>query len=122
MTLGSAVARFDTLFPNAFPYAEKLKWISDLDGAIFYDVMSRYENGPDKTFEPYVLTTDKHTVLLVPCPYDDIYIKYLSAQCDLAAGDSVRYQNSAAVFNTAYSEFAAHYNRTHTHKNTQISF
>lgn len=42
MTIAHAIARFDTLYPNVFPYAEKLRWLSALDGQIFQDIISAY--------------------------------------------------------------------------------
>ena len=114
MTIAHAIARFDTLYPNVFPYAEKLRWLSVLDGQIFQDILSAYPANAGRTFEGYEITTDKQTELLVPFPHDDIYIKYLAAQSDKINADVARYGNSAAVFNAAYNEFAAYYNRTHT--------
>ncbi len=116
MTISHAIARFDTLYPNVFPYAEKLRWLSVLDGQIFQDVIAAYPENAGRTFAGYGITTDKSTELLVPFPHDDIYIKYLAAQSDKINSDVARYVNSAAVFNAAYSEFAAYYNRTHLAK------
>ena len=116
MTIAHAIARFDTLYPNGFPFAEKLRWLSVLDGQIFREIFSVCPENDGKTFGGYEIETDKKTDLLVPFPYDDIYIKYLAAQCDKIHSDVERYVNSAAVFNAAYSEFAAYYNRTHPAK------
>ncbi|MBQ6065251.1 MAG: hypothetical protein IJK89_00380 [Clostridia bacterium] len=121
MTIAHAIARFDTLYPNVFPYAEKLRWLSALDGQIFQDIFSAYPENVGMTFDGYEITTDKQTALLVPFPHDDIYIKYLTAQCDKINSDVARYVNSAAVFNAAYNEFAAHYNRTHPAKKTRFT-
>ena len=114
MTIAHAIARYDTLYPNVFPYAEKLRWLSVLDGQIFQDVIAAYPENAGMTFDGYEIATDKQTELLTPFPHDDIYIKYLAAQGDKVNGDAARYVNSAAVFNAAYSEFAAWYNRAHT--------
>ena len=116
MTIAHAIARFDVLYPNVFPYAEKLRWLSVLDGQIFQDIVSVYPENAGRTFAGYGIGTDKQTELLVPFPHDDIYIKYLAAQSDKINSDVARYVNSAAVFNAAYSEFAAFYNRTHLAK------
>ena len=120
MTIAHAIARFDVLYPNSFAYHEKLKWLSELDGVIFHDIFSAYKDSKVKSFDGYTIKTDKQTELLVPFPADDIYIKYLAAQCDCANSDSVRYQNSSMLFNYAYSAFADRYNRTHTANSTDI--
>ena len=113
MTIAHAIARFDILYPNVFPFAEKLRWLSVLDGQIFQDILAACPENAGRTFEGYTVGTDKKTELLASFPYDDIYIKYLAAQSDKINSDVARYVNSAAVFNAAYSEFAAYYNRTH---------
>ena len=113
MTIAHAIARFDTLYPNEFPYAEKLRWLSVLDGQLFREVLAASPDNRGRTFDGYTIETDKKTELLVPFPYDDLYIKYLAAQCDKIHADVARYANSAAVFNAAFSEFAAYYHRTH---------
>ena len=82
MTIAHAIARFDALYPNVFPYAEKLRWLSVLDGQLFRDVLAVYPENAGMTFDGYTITTDKTTELLAPFPYDDIYIKYLAAQSD----------------------------------------
>lgn len=120
MTIAHAIARFDTLYPNTYAYAEKLRWLSELDGMIAQDVFGAYEHTGHGVFTGYTIYTDKQTALLVPFPYDDIYVKYLAAQCDCANSDSVRYQNSSVIFNTAYNEFVNHFNRTHRAKETKI--
>lgn len=120
MTICHAIARYDTLYPNTFAYHEKLRWLSELDGVVFNDILSAYSDSGITEFEGYDIRTDKHTDLLVPFPYDDIYIKYLSVMCDSVNGDSIRYQNSYILFNTAYSRFADYWNRTHRAKETKI--
>lgn len=112
MTADTAIERFDSLFPNALPYGEKLNMLSELDGRIHAEIMSRCDGAPSD-FIGYAQGTPGSTVLLVRYPYDGIYIKYLAAETDLINGDTVRYQNSAAAFNNAYEEFAAAYIRTH---------
>lgn len=122
MTIAQTLARFDTVYPNAFSYEDKLKWLSDLDGLIFCDVISRYDGQEGGVFAPYTIRTEKTVPLLVPFPHDDLYIRYLAAQCDLASGDTDRYQNSSTVFNTAYNDFVNHYNRTHEANGVSVTF
>lgn len=121
MNIAHAIARFDTLYPNVFPYAEKLRWLSVFDGTVFSEIISRYAEDAG-TFEGYTVQTDKHTELLIPFPHDDIYIKYLAAQNDKISSDVERYANSSAVFNTAYSEFAADYNRKHSMPGVRLRY
>jgi hypothetical protein len=51
------------------------------------------------------------TVLLVPAPYDDVYLRWLEARIDYANGEYGKYNNSLTAYNDAYSLFERYYNR-----------
>jgi hypothetical protein len=65
---------------------------------------------------------DLSTVLLVPAPYDDIYVRWLEAQIDYTNGEYGKYNNSIAMYNAAYTAFANYYNRTHMPKGKKFKF
>ncbi len=111
MTLREAIDRFDLLYPNALPYPAKLKILSDLDGRLYAQVLSGYENAP-AAFSGYTEATPADTALLVRFPYDDIYVKALCAENDAVNGDIARYNNAAAMFNAAWEQYANHVTRT----------
>ena len=55
----------------------------------------------------------QHYRLLIPYPYDDVYLKWLEAQIDYANGEIARYNNSITLYNSAMTAFMNYYNRTH---------
>lgn len=116
MRIEEAIDRADALKPNVFSTYEKVKWLSFLDATIFNDIISKHEFNdnevPVDEFEEYS-PDDLDSDLLVGFPYDELYVKYLQMRYDEANEETVRYNNSAALFNSFYSEFAAWYNRTH---------
>ena len=105
MKIKEAIARFDTLYPNAFSHEEKIRWLSELDGKIFTEIISLYENAPDM-FTGYTSSTNDNTELLVSFPDDDIYIKFMCLKNDLINSDIKRYNNSGLLFNSAFSSLA----------------
>lgn len=115
MKIKEVIARFDTLYPNAFSHSEKINWLSELDGRIYNEILSLYENAP-ASFKGYTSTTSDNTELLVPFPNDDIYIKFMCLKTDLINSDIARFNNSAMLFNSAFTSFANEYNRTNTYK------
>lgn len=121
MTLKEAIERFDLLYPNALDITSKRKIISDLDGRIAIEILSNYEDG-GKGFCGYTENTPGDTRLLADFPFDDIYIKALCAENDAVSGDINRYNNSAELFNSAWEQYAAYYNRVHRHKSTVIKY
>ncbi len=111
MTLGETVRRFDLLYPNAMELPLKVALVSRLEGRLNAELLPLYgEADPD--FTGYEAAADENRPLLIPFPFDDIYIKFLAAENDLINGDTARYNNSAAVFNAAWDMLAAYYNRT----------
>ena len=122
MKIMEVLYRIDSVKPNSYSQSEKIKWLSSLDGIVKKEIIDTHEGGEDVSFEGYNENSDLSIVLLVPAPYDDIYLRWLEAQIDYANGEYGKYNNSIALFNTAYTAFANHYNRTHMPKGSNIKF
>lgn len=54
--------------------------------------------------------TDPTTKLTVPFPYSKLYDHYLAMQIDWANAEVDKYNNDAALFASAYQEYANWYN------------
>jgi hypothetical protein len=113
MTIMEAIYRIDEVKPNSYSQSEKIKWLSSLDGMIKSEIIDTHEGGEDVVFGGYNEDSDLSIVLLVPAPYDDIYLRWLETQIDYANGEYGKYNNSITMYNTAYSAYANYYNRTH---------
>ena len=113
MTIMDALYRIDEVKPNSYSQAEKMKWLSTLDGVIKSEIIDTHEGGEGVVFNGYDESSDLATTLLVPAPYDDIYLRWLETQIDYANGEYGKYNNSMSMYNTAYTAYANHYNRTH---------
>ena len=122
MTIMDALYRIDELKPNSYSQTEKIKWLSSLDGVIKSEIIDTHEGGEDVVFSGYSEETDLTTVLLVPAPYDDIYLRWLEAQMDYSNGEYGKYNNSLVAYNDAYAMYQKHYNRTHMPKGTKFKF
>ena len=113
MTIIEAINRIDLIKPNTFERLEKTRWLSALDGIIKSMIIDTHEGGESVEFKGYDADTDTTTVLLVPAPYDEIYLFWLESKIDYWNGEYARYQNSMIMYNTAYAAFEQYYNRTH---------
>ena len=122
MTIMDALYRIDELKPNSYSQPEKIKWLSSLDGVIKSEIIDTHEGGEGITFSGYTEDADLSTVLLVPAPYDDIYLKWLEAQIDYTNGEIAKYNNSLVAYNDAYDIYQKHYNRTHMPKGKKFKF
>ena len=122
MIIMEALHRIDELKPNSYSQAEKIKWLSSLDGVIKSEIIDTHEGGEDVAFSEYPENVALTTVLLVPPPYDDIYLRWLEAQIDYNNGEYGKYNNSLIAYNDAYDLYQRHYNRTHMPKGTKFKF
>ena len=120
MKLLEAISLVDAYKPNRFTTEQKKRWLSNVDSGIFKDIIGTHEpdeNTPTR-FIPYhegqgTPEDPFNPDLLAPEPYDIMYRYALEAQIDLGNMELAKYNNSSNLFNTAYAQYAAWYNRTH---------
>ena len=122
MTIMDALHRIDTIKPNSYNQTEKVQWLSTLDGTIKAELIDTHEGAEDVVFNGYTEDTDLLTALLVPAPYDELYIFWLESKIDYWNGEIGKYNNSISMFNEAYSSYAKYYNRTHMPKGKKFRF
>ena len=113
MTLMGAINHIDAVKPNGYSQTDKIKWLSALDGIVKAEIIDTHEGDEYVPFTGYDEQTSLTQELLIPRPYDDVYIKWLESQIDYANGEYKKYNNSIAVYNKALSDFEKAYNRTH---------
>ena len=112
MTIIEAINKIDALKPNNYSQSDKIGWLSTLDGIIKKEIIDTHEGADTVIFNGYDAATALDTVLIAPAPYDDVYIRWLEAQIDYANGEYGKYNNSMALYNTAFSAYERYYNRT----------
>ncbi len=122
MTILEAINRVDSTKPNSYTQVEKVDWLSTLDGIIKSEIIDTHEGGEDVVFVGYDADTSLDTELLVPAPYDDIYIRWLEARIDYANGEFGKYNNSLTAYNDASVLYARYYNRNHMPKGNKFKF
>ena len=122
MTIMDAINRVDTLKPNRYELSEKIKWLSTLDERVKRTIIDTHEGAEGTVHEAYTEETALTTELLIPSPYDEVYVYWLEAQIDYWNGEMPKYNNSIDMFNTAYGAYANHYNRTHMPKGSKFKF
>ena len=113
MKIIEAITKIDALKPNNYTPENKIAWLTVLDGVIKKEIIDTHEGGEAITFNGYDASTPTDTELLVPAPYDDIYVRWLEAQIDYSNADYGRYSNSMTMYNAAYSAYERYYNRNH---------
>lgn len=121
MTIEAAITQLDSLKHNTYSSKDKVLWLSRLDAMVKKHILDTHE-GVVPAFTGYDDTTDLQTSLLVPAPFDDMYIKWLEAQIDYTNGEYDKYNQSITVFQKIYDSYANFYNRIHMPIATNIKY
>lgn len=116
MTIENAIAKCDAANPNSFDNTMKVELLSRLDGLIKTEVFDHYETDDGEGFEGYTDNTPSDTVLLVPFPFDHIYVSWLIAHVYLYFGEHNKYNVWIGIYNNELEAFERHYAQTHTQK------
>ena len=122
MTILEAINQVDALKPNAFLQEDKIRWLNTVENYIKTEIIDTHEGAEKVNFVGYDVNTLTDTVLIVPSPYDVLYLRWLEAQIDYANGELGKYNNSITMFNSAYADFRNHYNRKNMPKGTKIKY
>lgn len=121
MTIIEAINKLDDLKHNTYTQSNKVEWLSRLDAMVKKFILDTHE-GEEVTFNGYDDSTDTSTELLVPAPFDEVYLLWMEAQIDYHNGEYEKYNNSIDMFNTSYNSYQNYYNRTHMPKGKKFKF
>lgn len=113
MKLIEAINKLDFLLHNTYTHAEKVEWLSNVDSDVKKHIIDTHEGAESVSFSGYDDDTDHHTELLIPAPYDVVYLRWLEAQIHYHNGEYDKYNNAIVLYNTSFAAFEAYYNRTH---------
>lgn len=113
MKIIEAINRIDALMQNTYTQTDKVQWLSRLDWMVKRHIIDTHEGAEEVSFADYDDNTDINTEMLIPAPYDDVYLRWLEAQIHYYNGDYEEYNNAIEVYNEAYTAYKNYYNRTH---------
>ncbi len=116
MTIAEAITKVDALKPNTYTIEDKLSWLSTLDNRVKTQIIDTHQQDQPVYFYGYDDPEDLEIDLLVPAPYDEMYLRWLEAMIDYHNSEDDRYNNAIILFNNAYEGFKTHYTRTHMPK------
>lgn len=114
MTIKECIDIVDNLKPNQYTIKDKVMWLSFIEHIIINEVLKTHEgyDGRYDDFEGY--SEDKISVtLIVPSPYDRLYTAFITMKIDELNGETLRYNNSAILYNSYMTEYRKFYNKTH---------
>lgn len=112
MKISEVISKVDALKPNTYTTEDKVDWLSNLDARVKSQIIDTHEVAEEIIFTGYD-STDMQTELLVPAPYDEVYLRWLEAMIDYYNSEEDRYNKAVILFNNAYEGYKKFYTRTH---------
>ena len=122
MKIIEAINRLDAIKHNTYTQSDKVNWLSRVDGMVKRHIIDTHEGAEEVSFSGYDDSTDLDTELLVPAPYDDLYLRWMEGMIDYHNGEYGKYNNAVEMFNTSYEAFQSYYNRTHMPKGRKFKY
>ena len=121
MTVAEAINEINTLKPNSYGDEEKTRWLSRLDAQIRREILDTHfpSDGESIPAEgPYAADTE----LLVPSPYDELYVHFLAAQIDFYNREYGAFNATNAMFEACCASFRNRYNATHRPRSAEKAY
>lgn len=113
MTINDVITSTDALLHNTYPTEKKVEWLSKVDGMVKRHIIDTHTGADRVSFTGYTANTAMDTVLLVPEPFSEMYLRWMEAQIHYHNGEYSKYNNAILLFNTEFDAYAAFYNQNH---------
>lgn len=114
MTAASIIEQYNSERPNSVDTDQKLSLLLKCEKTVADVIIRRHKGGPtDEDLDLHLNIFDLNSDMLVPEPYDDLYIYYLDQRIALNQNDTRRYNAAATLYNNAFLAYQQKYNREH---------
>lgn len=115
MKISEAIAGAQALTGQAADAATLVRWLSELDGQL---ALTLCRAG---AWAPYDAAADQTKDLLVPFPWDGLYVNHLAAMTYFTNGEYDRYENERVMSEKTLTDFRAYMRRTGSRRRMQGS-
>lgn len=112
MTINQAIARVDDLRDNTMTTDIKIAWLQTVDQQVYEEIIKGRE-GADTVTLPDYTDNNGERVLLVPPPYDMLYVYRLEAEICYKNQEIDRQANALTRYNELMDSFAKKYAHEH---------
>ena len=138
MTVAGIIQQYDTERPNSVDAEIKVGWLRKVEQMIVNEVISQHEHDLDDKTElslsvvgstlfikeagsiaEHIASFGMDSHLLVPEPYDDLYIHYIDQRIAYNNNDMRRYNAAAQQYNNALLTYQQYFNRNYPTIKTQ---
>ena len=117
MKIHEVIAQVNAMRDNNMPNHTKIAWLQNVDRTI-YEELIRGREGQDQVEYPTYGDKDLNKELLVPSPYDMLYVYRLESEVCYSYGEIKKQANALIRYNELISSYAAKYIREHRQVDT----
>lgn len=130
MKAAGIIEQYNAERPNTVDDAVKLLWLRKCERMIANEIIMWHEHDkadeaelelrvegstlyivPAGTIEDHINSFDMNSEMLVPEPYDDLYIYYIDQRIALNNNETRRYNAAVQSYNNALLTYQQHFNR-----------
>lgn len=113
MTVKNILDRVDALMPNQYTEAQKMAWLSELDGKIVIEEILTHADY-DSALEEFSGYDSVSDTLVIGFPYgEDIYTYFIEAMVCAQNAETAKYNMYITLYNAAYAQWTKYHNRVH---------
>lgn len=132
MTVAGIIQQYNAERPNSIDDELKVGWLRKVEQMIISEVITQHEHDLEDTSElslnvvgsvlyiekagnltEHIASFGMDTELLVPEPYDDLYLFYLDQRIAYNNNDSRRYNAAVTQYNNALLTYQQYFNRSY---------
>ena len=132
MNAQEIINRADAERPNMIAPELKLKYLNEIEGIIFNEVILTHAHEEDAECPVHILPADEEEEteseveteeeteepaedppMLVPEAYEELYVYWLYTKIDIVNQEMDKYNNDRLMFDVSYRTFGDYWNRTH---------
>ena len=113
MTIAKALDLADQLKPNMMSRQVKIGFLTEIDQLIYEELVLTHDHTAEEETRPeYDTDTDDGTELIMPSPYDMLYVYWLMARIDHMNMEIEKENNDRLLFDNAYEQASDWWTRT----------
>ena len=107
MTVNECLAKVKDRKPNAYSEESMTDWLNECEAMVQRELLL---TEPEEIVQ-YEWSRDMDTELILPRPYDALYVTYVIMMIQYAQEEYTAYNNSNSMFQTQYSAAQGYYNK-----------
>jgi len=107
MTVNDAIAKVKDRKPNAYSEESLTDWLNECEAMVQREM---FLTVPEEIVQ-YKWPEDMDTELILPRPYDALYVTYMIMMIQYTQEEYIAYNNTNAMYQTQYEAAQGYFNR-----------